>query len=203
MPVVDPGGVPEGTDAEADEEDSEPGIRDSGFGIRDRRSEARFADVHAQRAAAEGVSSALRQRPDGHARRGAPAELRDQTSLKVIVDRVKLEGDMRARLTDSIETAYREAGGTAFAIEDAGHGREGAHLQRAVRVPELQPDLRSAAAAGCFRSTTRSAPARRAMGSATSSSSISIWWCPIRTSRSSRARSSRGRRRTTARSWPS
>ena len=34
----------------------------------------------------------------------APAELRDQSTLKVIVDRVKLEGDMRARLTDSIET---------------------------------------------------------------------------------------------------
>ena len=48
----------------------------------------------------------------------APAELRDQSTLKVIIDRVKLEGDMRARLTDSIEMAYREAGGTAFAIED-------------------------------------------------------------------------------------
>ena len=50
----------------------------------------------------------------------SPAELRDQSTLKVIVDRIKLEGDMRARLTDSIETAYREAGGTAFAIEDPG-----------------------------------------------------------------------------------
>jgi excinuclease ABC subunit A len=47
-----------------------------------------------------------------------PAELREQSTLKVIIDRVKLEGDMRARLTDSIELAYREAGGTAFAIED-------------------------------------------------------------------------------------
>jgi excinuclease ABC subunit A len=48
----------------------------------------------------------------------APAELREQSTLKVIVDRVKVEGDMRNRLTDSIEMAYREAGGTAFAIED-------------------------------------------------------------------------------------
>ena len=47
-----------------------------------------------------------------------PAELRDQTSLKVIVDRVKLEGDIRGRVTDSIETSYMEGGGAAFAIED-------------------------------------------------------------------------------------
>ena len=35
----------------------------------------------------------------------------------MIVDRVKVEGDLRARLTDSIETAYTEGGGAAFAIE--------------------------------------------------------------------------------------
>jgi excinuclease ABC subunit A len=46
------------------------------------------------------------------------AEVGDQTSLKVIVDRVRLEGDMRVRLTDSIETSYQEGGGAAFAIED-------------------------------------------------------------------------------------
>ena len=34
----------------------------------------------------------------------SPAELRDQSTLKVIIDRVKLEGDMRGRLTDSVET---------------------------------------------------------------------------------------------------
>jgi excinuclease ABC subunit A len=38
--------------------------------------------------------------------------------LRVIVDRVKLEGEIRTRVTDSIETSYREGGGTAFAIED-------------------------------------------------------------------------------------
>ena len=46
-----------------------------------------------------------------------PATLRDRTSLQVIVDRIKVEGDMRARLTDSIETAYAEGGGAAFALE--------------------------------------------------------------------------------------
>jgi excinuclease ABC subunit A len=46
-----------------------------------------------------------------------PSTLRDRGVLQVIVDRVKVDGDVRARLTDSIETAYAEGGGAAFAIE--------------------------------------------------------------------------------------
>jgi excinuclease ABC subunit A len=45
-------------------------------------------------------------------------------SLQVVVDRIRLEGDMRARLTDSIETAYLEGGGAAFALELGPGGRE-------------------------------------------------------------------------------
>jgi excinuclease ABC subunit A len=51
------------------------------------------------------------------------ALLKDRSTLQVIVDRVKVEGDLRGRLTDSVETAYTEGGGAAFAIEvpaDAG-----------------------------------------------------------------------------------
>jgi excinuclease ABC subunit A len=44
------------------------------------------------------------------------ASLRDRTTLDVIVDRLRIEGDLRSRLTDSIETSYREGGGAAFAI---------------------------------------------------------------------------------------
>ncbi len=44
------------------------------------------------------------------------AVLKDRTTLDVIVDRLKIEGDLRSRLTDSIETSYREGGGAAFAI---------------------------------------------------------------------------------------
>ena len=44
------------------------------------------------------------------------AKLKDRPSLQVIVDRVKVDGDIRTRLTDSIETAYQEGGGAAFAI---------------------------------------------------------------------------------------
>jgi excinuclease ABC subunit A len=45
-----------------------------------------------------------------------PATLRGQTKLEVVVDRVRIEGDVRSRLTDSIETSYQEGGGAAFAI---------------------------------------------------------------------------------------
>jgi excinuclease ABC subunit A len=45
------------------------------------------------------------------------AALRDRATLQVIVDRVKVDADVQARLTDSIETAYQEGGGAAFAIE--------------------------------------------------------------------------------------
>ncbi len=43
--------------------------------------------------------------------------LKDRATLQVIVDRVKVDGDIRARLTDSIETAYLEGGGAAFALQ--------------------------------------------------------------------------------------
>ncbi|HZA35620.1 MAG TPA: hypothetical protein VE505_11870, partial [Vicinamibacterales bacterium] len=45
--------------------------------------------------------------------------LAGRTMLQVIVDRLQIDGDQRARLTDSIETAYAEGGGAAFAIEIA------------------------------------------------------------------------------------
>src|SRR5262245_53670481 len=45
------------------------------------------------------------------------AALEDRTMLHVIVDRVKVDADVRVRLTDSIETAYAEGGGAAFAVE--------------------------------------------------------------------------------------
>ena len=48
------------------------------------------------------------------------AALGRRTSLQVVVDRVKIEGDLRARLTDSIEIAYQEGGGAAWAVEIGG-----------------------------------------------------------------------------------
>ena len=46
------------------------------------------------------------------------AALAGRASIEVIVDRLQVDSeDTRARLTDSIETAYREGGGAAFALE--------------------------------------------------------------------------------------
>jgi excinuclease ABC subunit A len=54
------------------------------------------------------------------------------SGLQVVVDRIRLEGDMRARLTDSIETAYLEGGGAAFALE---LGPPGEEVEGAGRTP--------------------------------------------------------------------
>ncbi|MEQ1573587.1 MAG: excinuclease ABC subunit UvrA [Vicinamibacterales bacterium] len=45
-----------------------------------------------------------------------PAVLVGRPTLQVVVDRLKIDGDLRSRMTDSIETSYREGGGAAFAI---------------------------------------------------------------------------------------
>ena len=51
-----------------------------------------------------------------------PALVCNRTTLQVIVDRLRVEGDLRSRLTDSIETSYREGGGAAFAVILGDHG---------------------------------------------------------------------------------
>ncbi len=52
-----------------------------------------------------------------------PASLTGCPTLGVVVDRVRLEGDdLRRRLTDSIETAYLEGVGAAWAIEVGSEG---------------------------------------------------------------------------------
>ena len=51
-----------------------------------------------------------------------PASLTNLANLQVIVDRVKIESDVHARLTDSIEIAYLEGGGAAFAIAQPARG---------------------------------------------------------------------------------
>jgi excinuclease ABC subunit A len=56
---------------------------------------------------------------DGHAvalDEADRAALKSRTALEVVVDRLRIDGDLRSRLTDSIETCYREGGGAAFAV---------------------------------------------------------------------------------------
>ncbi|MET0215010.1 MAG: excinuclease ABC subunit UvrA [Vicinamibacterales bacterium] len=45
-----------------------------------------------------------------------PVALRGRSTLEVVVDRVRIEGNEQSRLTDSVETSYREGGGAAFVI---------------------------------------------------------------------------------------
>ena len=125
MPVVDPGGVVEGSDANGDDDDAESaGIRDSGLGIGNANPSPASLTFTVNELRRKGFHRLYVNGRTVMLDDVSPAELRDQSTLKVIIDRIKLEGDMRARLTDSIETAYREAGGTAFAIEDPGLSAE-------------------------------------------------------------------------------
>ena len=48
-----------------------------------------------------------------------PAALAGETALRVVVDRVQVGPDALSRLTGSVETAYAEGGGTAFALDAA------------------------------------------------------------------------------------
>ena len=73
---------------------------------------------------------------------------RVQSTLQVVVDRIRIEGDMRARLTDSIETAYREGGGAAFALESPGPA--GAR-RRGTRAGGRAPARRSRSASSAAR----------------------------------------------------
>ena len=50
--------------------------------------------------------------------------LAGRSVLPVVVDRIVIEGDVRGRLTDSVETAYREGGGAAWAVESGSPSRQ-------------------------------------------------------------------------------
>ena len=52
-----------------------------------------------------------------------PASLAGRRSLRIVVDRVRVKPDLLARMTDSVETAYLEGAGSAFALEVDGAGR--------------------------------------------------------------------------------
>ncbi|HJN43600.1 MAG TPA: excinuclease ABC subunit UvrA [Vicinamibacterales bacterium] len=53
-----------------------------------------------------------------------PSALADCASLQVVVDRLKVGPDLLGRVTDSVETAYLEGGGSAFAMEVGGESTE-------------------------------------------------------------------------------
>ncbi len=79
-----------------------------------------------------------------------PSLLSNRALLQVVVDRLKAGPDVLTRLTDSIETAYGEGGGAAFALElpPAQSGcRRHARVLGALRVPGVRHRVRGPAAA--------------------------------------------------------
>ena len=46
-----------------------------------------------------------------------PAALKKMTTMRVVVDRIKVSAEARTRITDSVETAYSEGGGAAWALQ--------------------------------------------------------------------------------------
>ena len=57
-----------------------------------------------------------------------PSALKKASVLRVVVDRVKTSAESRTRITDSIETAYAEGGGSAWALQLADAGEPSWHL---------------------------------------------------------------------------
>jgi excinuclease ABC subunit A len=122
-----------------DDSDSELGENGDNGENGERAEEAREAARAAQRRARKGqpasaaASDPIRNTLDVLRRKGFarvlidgqainldevdPAKLAERSTLEVIVDRVKVDPEIRTRLTDSIEVAYLEGGGAAFAIE--------------------------------------------------------------------------------------
>ena len=142
----------------------------------------------------------------GGARGGAGARRRRcamPTSLCVIVDRFAVGPDVRARLTDSIETAFHEGDGAAFAIEvdeDGAPIRTHRFSERfecrtcgiAYEMP--QPRLFS------FNNPFGACPTCHGFGNIIELDMNLVVPDPT-PSRSTTARSSRGRSRTTAAAW--
>jgi excinuclease ABC subunit A len=55
--------------------------------------------------------------------------LAKRTSLEVVVDRIRVDAEVRPRLTDAIEVAYLEGGGSAFAVQlPGGQGEPVRHV---------------------------------------------------------------------------
>ncbi len=95
--------------------------------------EAEPAERNGNGSASSGATAALRETIQSLSRRGFRrllvdgqtvgledvdlAALAGRAAIQVVVDRIQIDGEARARLADSIETAYREGGGAAFALQ--------------------------------------------------------------------------------------
>ncbi len=112
-------------------------------------------------------------------------------TIEVVVDRLVMRADLRLRLTQSIETAAGLADGlVAVDLIESG---EQLIFSENFACPDHGVSLPGARSRGSSPSTRRTAPARAARVSARSRRSIPTCSSPIRRSRSTTARSCRGR----------
>ena len=112
-------------------------------------------------------------------------------TIEVVVDRLVMRADLRLRLTQSIETAAALAEGLV-AVDLVEDRASSCSSPRTSRAPTTASRCRSCSR-GSSPSTRRTAPARAAPASARSRRSTPTCSCPIRRSRSTTARSCRGR----------
>jgi excinuclease ABC subunit A len=108
--------------------------------------------------------------------------------ISVVVDRLVMKGDLRRRLSESIEAAAGLAGGVVEVdvLEAGSSGDPGASDGEASEAREggvkgakgAGPRSRSSSR-GSSPSTPRTAPASAATASASSGSWTRSWWCPI------------------------
>ena len=114
-----------------------------------------------------------------------PRALARPPMLQVVVDRVQIERRRPAPAADRLDRdrvprrRRRGVGGRARRRPAQPQPRVACTVLRALRVPRRAASPTRIRSRGCSRSTTRSAPARPATASATSSSSTWISSCPI------------------------
>jgi excinuclease ABC subunit A len=115
----------EGTEATGEEEDDEAGAREEKLFDRALAGGSRTRGNTARDPVAATLE-ALRRKGFGRLLIGgravgldevAPASLAGASSLEVVVDRIRVDANSLTRLTDSVEVAYAEGGGAAFAIQ--------------------------------------------------------------------------------------
>ncbi|MGE3492161.1 MAG: excinuclease ABC subunit UvrA [Vicinamibacterales bacterium] len=151
MPVVDADDMARAADDATGAADDATGAADDTTRAADDTDYTDQEDLEDQDSASSASSAALSDRSassasllDGLRRKGfgrllidgqavtfedVPASaLKGASVLRVVVDRVKTSADAQTRITDSIETAYAEGGGSAWALQLADAGEPAWHV---------------------------------------------------------------------------
>ena len=111
--------------------------------------------------------------------------------IEAVVDRIVVRDGIAPRLADSFETALALSDGVVYA-ENADKARRAHGVLVALRLPGVGLLDRGDRAAAVQLQLARTAPARRATGSAWRASSTRSWWCRTNGWRWRTARSCRG-----------